>query len=162
LNDLTPQQDALLRAEVSKIATGGAATEASSNDIKANTLQSRAANFWQNVSGNPTGAQLGDFIQKNKDYLQHLNDVNHNYIDTKRQNILNDYKGQISDDKLADFQQRYLPTRAAGAGNMPGASQQGTTAGNPNYTPDVLQYAQQHNITPDQALSIKQQRTGGQ
>ena len=159
LNDLTPQQDSLLRQEVAKIATGGAATEASTKDLQANTLQARAANFWQNVSGNPTGAQLGDFIQKNKDYLQHLNDVNHNYVDTKRQNILNDYKGQISDDKLSDFQQRYVPNRTAGAGNMPAAPSQG--AANPNFTPDVLQYAQQHNITPDQALSIKQQRTAG-
>lgn len=118
LNNLNEQQYALLRAEVAKIATGGAATQASQHDLQAQTLESKAAKFWQSVSGEPTGAQLGDFIKQNKDYLQHLNDVNHKYIDDKRENILHDYKGQVQDDTYNDFYKRYLPNRTEGEGGM--------------------------------------------
>lgn len=148
LNNLNEQQYALLRQEIGKIATGGAATEASSHDIQAQTLQSRAAKFWQGVSGNPTGAQLGQFIQQNKDYLQNLNNVNHNYIDTKRQNILNDYKSQVPEETYNDFQSRYLPKRQNGQGNMPAANPD-QSQGNQPLHKSVIQNGVTYNWNPN-------------
>ena len=51
-------------------------------------------------------------------------------------------------------------------GGAPQPQQQTTSPATPSspqnpMTPDVLEYAQKHNITPQQALQIKMQRTGG-
>ncbi len=49
-----------------------------------------------------------------------------------------------------------------GSGSQPAQQAPGQPgAGNQQYTPDVLTYAQQHGISPDQANAIKMQRTGG-
>ncbi len=81
LNNISNEQYNTLVSEISKIANGGVATEASIHDNKAKTIQSQAAQFWSKVKGSPTGAQLGDFIKQNRDYLTHLNEVNHNIVD---------------------------------------------------------------------------------
>lgn len=84
-NKMSNEQYNLLAAEVAKIATGGAATEAATKDAKAKTVQSQAAHFWSEVSGKPTPAELGAFIKQNKDYLTHLNDVNHKIVTNFKQ-----------------------------------------------------------------------------
>lgn len=84
-NNMSNEQYGLLSAEIAKIATGGVATAAATKDAKASTLQSKAAHFWSEMKGNPTPAQLGGFIQQNKDYLMHLNDINHNIVTNFKQ-----------------------------------------------------------------------------
>jgi hypothetical protein len=122
-NNLNQTQYNLLTAEVAKIATGGAATEGSIHDARANTLQSKAASFWQTVSGKPTAAQLGEFVQQNKDYLEHLNDVNHKYIDEFQMNNAKAYKGRVSDDQYQEYVNDFGPkARAAQQGQQASAA----------------------------------------
>lgn len=113
-DQLTPTQYNLLTAEVAKIATGGAATEGSIHDARASTLMSKAANFWQSVSGKPTGAQLGEFVQQNKDYLQHLNSVNHKFIDDFRGNNAKAYRGRVTPDQYNEYMTDFGPQQRGG------------------------------------------------
>ena len=117
-NKLDQQQYNTLTNKIGKIATGGAATEGSTSDLRAQTLMSRASSFWQSVSGKPTGAQLGDFIKQNKEYLESLNTINHKYVDDYRQGIENGYKRRLNPDDLAEGHAKYfdrssVPTAAA-------------------------------------------------
>lgn len=128
-NNINSTQYNMLTAEIAKIASGGAATEAAAHDVRAQTLQSKAAAFWQTVSGKPTGAQLGAFIQQNKDYLEGLNQVNHRYVDEFKANHFRAYKDRIPD----TTQQEYLENNPGVAAivNRKGPAQQAPVDGQP-------------------------------
>ncbi len=96
-----------LTAEIAKIATGGAATEGSSHDMRAQTLQSKAAAFWQNVSGNPTGAQLGKFIEENKDYLDHLNEINNRWVNNYKADIYRGFRKHMHPTDQQEFEEAH-------------------------------------------------------
>lgn len=106
-NKLDQQQYNTLTSEIGKIATGGVGTEASAHDQRAQTLVSKAAAFWQGVSGRPTGAQLGEFIKQNKEYLDSLNEINHRYVDSYQAGKYLAARGQFNDDQRAEYEERH-------------------------------------------------------
>lgn len=96
LNDISTPQYKLLTEEIGKIATGGVANGQLVKDIQGNTLENKAAQFWQLVGGDPTPAQLGGFIQENRDYLNQLQKVNQNVVDQFRKNEVEAYKNRVT------------------------------------------------------------------
>lgn len=123
LDDMPTKDYNLLTAEMAKIATGGATTEAAAKDIRAQTLLSRAAGFWSAVGGTPTRAQLGEFIQNNKEYLQSLNTINHKYVDDFREDKLLAARGATPEYRqfLAN---KHLPGRELDFANFSSKSKQ--------------------------------------
>lgn len=103
-NQISHQDYNLLTSEIAKIATGGAATEASAHDVRAQTIMSKAKEFWQKVKGSPTGAELGDFVQKNKEYLQHLNEVNDRYVNEFHADTYRGYKKSLRPEDQDEFE----------------------------------------------------------
>lgn len=121
-NDLTSPQVRMVTGELVKIAQGGAATQGGVKDASVHTLQSKVADWMQSLTGDPTGAQLGAFIQQNKDYLQHLNNVNHKYVDDYQSATLNGYKRSLHPEDYATLKNKLdedKANRAPGQGNMP-------------------------------------------
>ena len=156
-NSFTNEQYNTIVAEMAKIATGGAATEGSIHDAKASSLQSKAAAFMQSVSGKPTPAQMGEFIAQNKEYLQHLNDVNHKYVDDYRRQIGKGFKHRLSADDYQELQNDNFPDRAPGAGNMgpaqtPGAA--GPTPPPPHPQDSVAVQWAKNNLNDPRAKAI--------
>lgn len=90
-NQLSNNKVAMLSSEMAKIANGGVASEHTQNTIAAQTLASNWAGFIQKVSNKPTGAQLGEFIKDNKEYLD---DLKQNSQNVKNEYVRTLYEGK--------------------------------------------------------------------
>lgn len=157
-NTLTTQDLQLLAGEMSKIATGGVPTEHGIVGLMPNNLQTKAAELQNYLLSKPSDANAGAYIKKNMGYLQQMTQTADDNLKSYRQNIATGYKGRVKPEQYDELQQTY------GLGNYgkQQAPQGQPSAGGAQYTPDVLNYAKAHNITPDQAMAIKISRTGGQ
>lgn len=106
-NEVDPQEYNLFTAEIAKIAQGGAATESSLHDVRAKTFMSQAATWWQKVGGKPTPAELGAFIQKNRDYLLHLDEVNHKYVDQFHAETYRGFRNSLRPEDREEYETRH-------------------------------------------------------
>lgn len=155
LNQMSDAQSKLLQMELSKIASGGQASEAELNAIDPATLTGKLSKVWGQLSNSPTPANAGAFLQQYKNYADGLTKDAQNVITDRYGRIINSRKSEFSDDQYNNLQSYYLDrfkAPAAATGSAPSTS----------YGQDVLDYAKAHNITPAQAQSVKDQRTGGQ
>ena len=103
-NQMPPDKVSLLNAEIAKIASGGVATEHGTKSLEANTLMENVARFQQRVSNKPSGAQLGEFIKQNKNYLDGLYKVNKEFINDYQRKVYSGYKNRIGPDLQHQFE----------------------------------------------------------
>jgi hypothetical protein len=113
LNAMPPDKVNLLNAEIAKIAQGGVASDHSQRGLEQNTLQSKFAIFMQQVGNQPSGAQLGAFIQQNKDYLDDVTKVNQAQVNRYKLSIYNGYRGRLTPEQDAQFKTEYPDLFAA-------------------------------------------------
>lgn len=144
-NTLTSQDLQLLAGEMSKIATGGVPTEHGIKSLMPDNLNLKNAEMRNFLLSKPSDAQAGEYVKKNMKYLQDMVHSADGVLHDYRSNILRGYKGRVKDEQYNEAQKTY------------GLGQQAE----PQYEQDVLNYAKSHNISPEQAQAIKQQRTGG-
>lgn len=153
-NEMPPDKVSLLNQEISKIASGGVGSEHGQKSLEANTFAEKWARFTQTIGNEPSGAQLGSFIQQNKDYLEGVAKVNQDVINKYQLNIYKGYKGRLTPEQDQGFQQDYphlfapketsqitATKPAGGSGTAQGAAGVGKTApgsvvkvGGKNYT----------------------------
>lgn len=96
LNTMTKSEAALAAGELEKIATGGAGTEAGRQGLDPHSFQESWADFKNKFVG-PDGsvdpANIGPFLQKQKDYLQGLGKVTQTRINKYRRDVYDGYDG---------------------------------------------------------------------
>lgn len=130
-NNIPPQMVNLIAQEVSKIAAGGVGSEFGQKTVQAETLQSRWNEMMQRVNGQPTGADLGPFVNMYKNYLQGMKATNSTYMDKYYQdNLAGNMGGQISSDAIERYKAKHptaFPSASTGStggqGNGQGAGQ---------------------------------------
>lgn len=104
LNKMPPQQVHLLNTEIDSMAKAGVSTEGGIHGLEANTMQSNWAKFISSIEGEPSGAQLAQFIGENKKYLENMMKTNADAVrDYKLQNY-NGYKKRLTSEQ--DMQYR--------------------------------------------------------
>lgn len=155
LNKMSDAQAKLLTAEISKIASGGQATQSELNALDPGTLTGRLAKVWGQLSNAPTAANAGAFLKQYKDYADSLTRDAQQVIGDRYGRMINSRSDQFSDAQNQNLQNNYVNRfKAAAEAAAPSAAK--------TYSQDVSRYAQTHGITPAQAQSIKDARTGGQ
>lgn len=127
-NNIPPQMVNLIAQEVSKIAAGGVGSEFGQKTVQAETLQSRWNEMMQRVNGQPTGADLGPFVNMYKDYLTGMKATNSAYMDKYYQdNLAGNMGGQISPDAIERYKAKHptaFPSASTGStGGGQGAGQ---------------------------------------
>lgn len=105
LNNMPAQQVSTLAQEIAKVASGGVGSEHGQQSLEANTVQSNWKKFVSNISGEPTGAELGAFIQQNKNYLENMTKTNQDTINNYGKMVYNGYKNRFTDDQDTQFKQ---------------------------------------------------------
>ncbi len=147
LNQMPPQKVALLNAELAKISSGGVASEHGQDALAANTLSERFAKLKSQVGGEPTGAQVGAFIQQNAEYLQGLQKVSQDRVDKYGREIYASYKHRLSPELQNRFETEHADLFGGGqqapASNAPvanNASFVGTANAAPQLAPTKSGY----------------------
>lgn len=152
-NNMSPAEVSLLVTEIGKIASGGVPAEKELQTIMPNTMKSNLASMYSKLANNPQPAQAGAFIKKYQNYLQELDNNANDTINTKYNRVLEGQKSRIGDDSYNNLKENYTakPVQFKNKG-----AQQSTS-----FPADVMKYAEDHNITPEQAAAVKAQRTQG-
>lgn len=162
-----------LARQLDGMLSSGQGTITGTKELMPHTAQKKFANLEEFVTGTPQAAGLQDFVNRAEDTIKREKQY---AVDRNAQTIAKMAPG-FSHLKKADTDRWNEILNAQGLdtdeqGNIVGMKTPKelnrlenptlTQVPNQQFTPDVLDYAKQHNITPDQALSIKQQRTGAQ
>lgn len=155
-DDMPIQDIHALVSDRLKAITGATPTEQEISAQMPNTLKTRYAGAKSFLTGSPEGAGAGDFVKNIDSSFQEMEKTARQGLQNRQATVAS--SPRLSQDERDRLVQIGVPQPAYGQKSGSGGGTQ--NAG--NYSPDVLQYAQTHKITPDQAQSIKQQRTGGQ
>lgn len=151
-NKLSLPQVKLLAAEVGKIAAGGTSTQSELEGITPNTLVGKMSQYVTNLTNNPTPANAAAFVKQYQDYTGALVKDAQKVIQDKYGRVIESRKNQLGPDNYQSLQDQYI--------NRFKTLSNSKTTQDPSSAPDVTAYAQQHKITPQQALAIKLSRTG--
>lgn len=137
LNKMPSQQVNLLYTELAKIASGGVGSEHGQKSLEANTFKQNFNNFLSKAENEPTGADLGAFLQQNKTYLQGLKSNNQKAVTDYKTKIYNGYKNRLTDDQQKQFKEEYSdlfkPQETPKPPPVPGGPGQALSAPAPNY-----------------------------
>lgn len=83
LNNITSQQAAIANQEIAKIAAGGVGSEHGVQSQAANTLVQKWQDWKSHLTGEPTPADIGNFLKINQKYVEDMYKTNtetiHNY-----------------------------------------------------------------------------------
>lgn len=109
LNQMPQAQVGQLGEELAKIAGGGSASEGGRKEVNTSTYASQFQNFMSKAGNQPTGAQLGDFIQNNSKYLDGLKQANQQIVNGYRKNKYLSYEDQLTDSQKQKFQTQMHP-----------------------------------------------------
>jgi hypothetical protein len=169
LDQMPTSQVELLNEEIGKIAKAGSPTEHDMQQISDPTLYKDYAKFVSYVQNKAQGAGQEKFIPNKIRYLNDLENNAETLIRANNEKVVKKWEPHMNplDAKnMRDSLDNFLQT-------MKGVNAISTTSGPDNqavliappakqFDPDVLDYAQKHNISPDQADAIKRLRMGGQ
>lgn len=153
LNQLSPQMAQLLNSEVAKIAKGGVSDREELQALNPGTLQGTLAKYWQKLSNDPSPANAGAFLQQYQDYAGGVAKDAQKVITDHYSRVINSRANQFTPEQKGYLQDNYL-------GRFGQSNEGAKSNAIGSYTPDVMNYAKAHNITNEQALQVKQQRTG--
>lgn len=151
--NLSPEMVQLAASEVAKIAQGGVPTSEELKGLKPNTIPSKLASLAEQVQNQPVGANAQAFLKQYQDYAGKLSGDAQKVITDKYGRIIETNKGRLGSDNYKALQDNYVNRFKNDTTRAPQSQSFGS---------DVMSYAQQHGITPEQAQAIKSGRTGGQ
>lgn len=160
LDNISNQNVALLNGEISKIANGGVASQHSQEALAANTLASNWEAFKSKIIGEPTGANLGEFIKQNRDYLDALQVNNQAVVNQHIRGVEKAYTKRFTDDQRAqwraDFADAYVPEPETKVVDLPKGGDGQAMAAAPNAKPDpqIEKYATDNKLDYATAQSI--------
>jgi hypothetical protein len=112
-------------AEFGKIAKGGVAGHSEFKEFMPSDISSKLAAGWGQLSGNPTGAGLGKFINDYADYLHELRGNSRRYIGTQINSMINANEPVMNPahvQNLRQVHQKYLSYVPQDQQQMAGAS----------------------------------------
>ncbi len=112
LNAKDPNQAALVVAEMEKIATGGQGTEGGRHALQDKTFQSDWAAFknkFVGPNGEINGAELGPFLQRNKNYIDGIGKLASDKVRNYRRGVFDDYVGgeRITEQHQATYKAKH-------------------------------------------------------
>lgn len=132
LNKMPEAQVNLLRDEMAKMATNGAATAHATNDISTKTLVSNWENFMSKVGNNPTGAQLGEFLKNDLQYIKDMRETNKGVVDEYRGNNFAAYQHSLKSPELKERQINEFPEDKEAFDRLQGKKKVGGLIQNPS------------------------------
>lgn len=150
---MTPQMLNEVQMDLANAITGGrVAAQGTVHRVEMQNMAQKMANLQQYLSSNPTDVNSPGIKKYLKQTFDELNQLNQKIREKRVKNLTGQAKqaygtqgpfgGVISD----------LEQNANGENQIVSPEQQ--------FSPDVLQYAKAHNISPEQAQAIKLQRSG--
>lgn len=148
LNQLDNRQIAEIARGLDSMLASGAATVTGASHLLPSTASGSLAKIEEYITSLPAGAKQKEFVQRMMDTVSREKQIANQQMVRTQGKILAPFSHLKK-----NYPERYEAT-LKGMG-IPSEEQ-------PQYSKDVTDYASQHNISPDQALAIKQQRTGGQ
>lgn len=107
-NNMSPQLVQLLTNEVGKIAAGGSSTEAELDHLTPQTLASRFAGVWQQLSNNPTPANASAFVKQYVDYVTPLQQDAKNVIQDRYGRMIEAQKSNITPSQYDTVKNLYV------------------------------------------------------
>ncbi len=112
LNSLSKSEAALAASELEKIATGGSGTEAGRQGLDPHSFEEQWSAFknkFVGANGAVEPAQIGAFLQQQKDYLQGLKTVTDDRLNKYGRGVHDTYleAGQISPEQSEKYQARH-------------------------------------------------------
>lgn len=117
----TPQNLNLLADEMGKIATGGVPGEHGTQALLPNNLYTKVAEIKSWVTGHPnaSSADVSEYLQNNKDYINQVKSIAAKGLHDYRTNIAKGYKARVSPDQYQEASDDY----GLGGARAPDASQ---------------------------------------
>lgn len=103
LNQLDPQEVALLNEEMAAVAKGGVAGEGTRDTIAAKTIYSDWAKISQNFTADPSPANLGAFVARNKKYLDDLFENSYGTLQNYGQDVYRGHQGLLNHAQKEQF-----------------------------------------------------------
>lgn len=153
LNKMPAAQISLFAQELGKIAKGGVAGEAEVKDIMPGSIASKLMKGLGQIENKPEGAQLAAFLQEYQPYLNTIKTNSNKLVSERTERILKVQTPRLGLENVKLMRGVYnLQPSAAPAAAAPTPIKQ--------FDADVMDYAQKHNISPEQANQIKVQRMG--
>jgi hypothetical protein len=158
-DNMPPQMVALLNSEIEKVASGGGGTEAGRQGLDPGTFEERWQQFKQRAGDQPTGAQLGAFIQGNSAYLGDLKKVVDGTVQTYQRQTFQDYhdSGRLDPQAENAFKAHHpeiFPEEQASNGQGGGSAQPPPAAAHPDVSA-ALQWAKANPNDPRAAEIMK-------
>ncbi len=89
------------------MASGGVGSEHGQRSLESDTFNQSFQSFMSKVNNEPTGAELGSFIEQNRNYLEGLSKTNSNVVRDYQKKIYGGYKNRISPEDDALFKTDY-------------------------------------------------------
>lgn len=126
LDNMSEQDYKTLLMEIGKIATGGVPSQHEIAGMSGDTFASKFQGAMSKLGNTPTGAQLGDFIRNNKQYLQELHEVNQKVVADYKTGVYNGYKNRLTPDQKEQFKSEnpeLFPTQQQSGGQPQGNGQ---------------------------------------
>lgn len=121
LDKMPPKKVELLAEELEKIASGSAGTQSGRDSLAAKTFASKWSEFKSNLTGEPTGADVGAFLKDYGDYLGDLKQASQNVVDKHYQSVWNANKNRLSPELQDRFRQE-MPDYFSWDSKKPGSS----------------------------------------
>lgn len=143
-NKLSPQQVKLLASELAKIAQGGVPNMTELQGLTPNTLMSKFATVWGNLSNHPTPANAAAFVKQYQDYTHALTKDAQKVIKDKYGRVIESAKKQIGDDNYDQLKTQYLDRFKSEEQSSKGSISSKT----------LQDYAMKHNISVDDAKNL--------
>lgn len=152
----TAQNLSLLADEMGKIATGGVPGEHGTQALMPSNLYTKVAEIKAWITGHPnaSAADVTEYLNNNREYINQVKAVAQKALGSYRANIAKGYRHRVAPDDYQEAMDDY-----GLGGSQAQASEPGQPPA-PQFTPDVVAYAQKHGITAAQANQIKIQRGG--
>lgn len=157
---ITNQQLNNISADVAGLYNNGQATVSGTQHNQYDTLYSKVQGLLQQLTGQPQDAVPDAIRQQIKDTVQQMRSISSNVAQKNLEFIKKSHPDftKTNPNYFDDVAKGLANETSQTSGNT--TQQQAPTTPGQSFSPDVVQYAQTHGITPAQALSIKQKRTG--
>lgn len=103
LNKMPQAQVNLLNDELAKIAGGGVATEGGRKELNSASFESGLQSLLGKTENRPTGAQLGEFLKQNVNYLGGLKSANQKIVNDFHMNNYKAYENRLGPEQQARY-----------------------------------------------------------
>lgn len=160
---IPPERFGDLNLSVVNLLTNGKSSVHALQQITPHNVQMESSKIMQWFTGNPQGSDQTKWLKDYQSLLDRENNISKTYVkdylDRQHEAAKHARKGDFYKED-PEFYDNVYKNNVQKYASKPSSEGTGQAGGKQGYDKDVLAYAEKHGISPDQAQSIKDQRTG--